>query len=260
MSDEFYIGYEPDMPPRLARRVRSVGASLIGLSLVVPALLLFAQARFDEGVFEYGQPRSFEGMVLEHPYPMLDVGGVVHLLVGPYKFGASQLVAGLDGRVVRVAGTLIHRDGSRMIEIVPGTIEARESRAASTHEARLLSVGRATITGEIVDPKCYLGVMKPGARQVHRDCAVRCISGGIPPMLVAYEAAGSSTLDLSAEPLANQQHEFGAPDAPDRVLLLSRGGARPGGSTQLLVGKPISLSGTLLRVGDVWFLEADQLD
>ena len=40
------------------------------------------------------------------------------------------------------------------------------------------------LTGEIVDSKCYLGVMNPGRGKVHRDCASRCVSGGIPPALL----------------------------------------------------------------------------
>ena len=39
-----------------------------------------------------------------------------------------------------------------------------------------------TLIGEIVDSKRYLGVMNPGNGKVHRDCAVRCLSGGIPPI------------------------------------------------------------------------------
>jgi len=31
--------------------------------------------------------------------------------------------------------------------------------------------------GQIVDPKCYLGVMKPGEGKPHSDCAIRCIDG-----------------------------------------------------------------------------------
>jgi hypothetical protein len=49
-------------------------------------------------------------------------------------------------------------------------------------------LGEVTILGEMVDSKCYLGVMNPGRTKVHRDCAVRCISGGIPPMLVTGDA------------------------------------------------------------------------
>jgi hypothetical protein len=48
-------------------------------------------------------------------------------------------------------------------------------------------VGEVTLTGEIVDSKCYLGVMNPGRTKVHRDCAARCISGGIPPAFVTAD-------------------------------------------------------------------------
>ena len=41
-----------------------------------------------------------------------------------------------------------------------------------------------SLIGEIVDSKCYLGAMKPGAGRGHKACATLCISGGIPPVLV----------------------------------------------------------------------------
>ena len=37
-----------------------------------------------------------------------------------------------------------------------------------------------TLKGEIIDPKCYLGAMKPGGGKTHKACAMRCIAGGIP--------------------------------------------------------------------------------
>ena len=33
--------------------------------------------------------------------------------------------------------------------------------------------------------------MNPGAGKVHRDCAVRCISGGIPPAFLVRDSRGS---------------------------------------------------------------------
>ena len=33
--------------------------------------------------------------------------------------------------------------------------------------------------------KCFLGVMNPGNGKVHRDCAARCLSGGLPPILLS---------------------------------------------------------------------------
>jgi hypothetical protein len=46
------------------------------------------------------------------------------------------------------------------------------------------------LAGEIVDSKCFFGVMNPGELKPHRACAVRCISGGIPPVLCVRDAAG----------------------------------------------------------------------
>ncbi len=40
--------------------------------------------------------------------------------------------------------------------------------------------------GEITDPKCFLGVMKPGVGRPHRSCAVRCI----PPLLWVRNSTG----------------------------------------------------------------------
>jgi len=41
-----------------------------------------------------------------------------------------------------------------------------------------------TYVGEIIDPKCWLGAMKPGSGLVHKACAELCIRGGIPPFFV----------------------------------------------------------------------------
>jgi hypothetical protein len=41
-----------------------------------------------------------------------------------------------------------------------------------------------TLHGEIIDPKCYLGAMKPGGGKTHKGCAALCLRGGVPPMLV----------------------------------------------------------------------------
>ena len=47
----------------------------------------------------------------------------------------------------------------------------------------MIFIADTLFNGEIIDPKCYFGVMKPGRGKVHRECAIRCISGGIPPVL-----------------------------------------------------------------------------
>lgn len=43
-----------------------------------------------------------------------------------------------------------------------------------------------TLEDEIIDPKCYFGVI-PGKGKIHRSCAIRCISDGIPPVLATTD-------------------------------------------------------------------------
>jgi len=59
------------------------------------------------------------------------------------------------------------------------TIHSDEKQSAKSPDTLVFK----TFTGEIIDPKCYFGVMKPGEGKIHKSCAIRCISGGIPPIL-----------------------------------------------------------------------------
>ena len=91
-----------------------------------------------------------------------------------------------------------------MIEVVDGSIatdleqpelrEAAERIVAAAGESRDLTeeLGTVTLVGEIVDAKCWLGVMKPGRGKPHRACAARCISGGIPPLLMVRKEDGGT--------------------------------------------------------------------
>jgi hypothetical protein len=193
--NDFYVGYLPKAPIPLARFVRKV-IVVIGLLAVIAALVLVVgQTPFANSAFEYGKVRSFEGVVVTRPFPTLLVArpGEIgqqdkysrYLLVAPGKHGADDLVAGFDGQHVRLQGQLIYREGKTMVEIAPGSITVIETATAVQDTTRDLGV--VTVTGEIVDSKCYLGVMNPGQGKVHRDCAARCLSGGIPPIFVTTD-------------------------------------------------------------------------
>ena len=69
-----------------------------------------------------------------------------------------------------------------MVEVEPSSIRPTAIPAAGLGGIR--DLGPVTLNGEIVDSKCYLGVMNPGQGKVHRDCASRCLSGGIPPLFI----------------------------------------------------------------------------
>jgi hypothetical protein len=184
--DEFYIGYAP-IPRRVARTVLRTVLGLVALTIAVAGILVFAQQPFARSTFEFQQYREFSGVLASNPYPALLVGqpGAKeysrYWLVAPGKHGADSLVAGFVGKPVSLRGSLIYRDGQTMVEVVPGSLQQQPGSAANPEETDL---GEVVLRGEIVDTKCYLGVMNPGRTKVHRDCAVRCISGGAPPALV----------------------------------------------------------------------------
>ena len=89
--------------------------------------------------------------------------------------------------------------------------------------------------GEIVDSKCYLGVMNPGRLASHRACAVRCISGGIPPILLVRQSGGQLLY----------------------FLLVSSDGRPVNKQVLDMVAEPIEITGEVLRQGELSILRAD---
>jgi len=240
--DDFYIGYESTMPPRMARRVRGAALVLLLAAAAIPLLLLAVQGRFASGRFEFGTTRTIEGRLVEFPYPALDVSAAgaapaFYWLVGPGKHGAAALVRGLDGRAVRVRGTLIERDGDAMLQIEDHSVET--TRAAETPTPFVpVRIRTVTVSGELVDSKCHLGVMKPGDGPLHRDCAVRCLLGAVPPMVVVRGGSGT----------------------PRRLAFVDERGRPFFSDFSSLAGRPIAIRGTLLRQGARLFLSASAAD
>jgi hypothetical protein len=239
MNDEFYVGYEPDMPDRLAERIRRIARGLIALALVLPGVLVFSEDGFAPGVFEYGRVRTFSGRIVESPYPALVVDDEIgvdrsYWLVGPGKHGADGIVRGHDGQRVQLSGSLIERDRDAMIEVLPGTVEMIGGSAGATEPLR--SLGSVVAAGEIVDSKCHLGVMKPGEGPTHRDCAVRCLMGRVPPMFVPHGRA-----DL------------------ERIALVTHA-AQPFADADLFAGRKVSVRGEILQRGRQKFLALSRDD
>jgi hypothetical protein len=239
--NDFYVGYLQKAPIGLARFVRKV-IMVIGLLAVTAALVLVVgQTPFANSAFEYGKVRSFEGVVVTRPFPTLLVArpGEIgqqdkysrYLLVAPGKHGADDLVAGFDGQHVRLQGQLIYREGETMVEIAPGSITVMDTAPAVQGTTR--DLGAVTVTGEIVDSKCYLGVMNPGQGKVHRDCAARCLSGGIPPIFVTT-------------------------DGHEKFLLVGLDGRALARDTlREFVAEPIQIQGELLETGSTQLLRVD---
>jgi hypothetical protein len=191
----FYIGYRKTTPADLARFNRAVAASLALAVVLGVALIASLQGGFGMGQFEFGNVRAFEGVLYQQPAPALRVatraGPTYALLVGPGKFGIPEAMRGIDGKKIRFDGTLIHRQGMTMIEVTrPETVEVLGEPGAGEARGATERIGPVTVAGEIVDTKCYLGAMRPSHGKVHRACAIRCLSGGVPAAVLVRDAWG----------------------------------------------------------------------
>ena len=239
-EDPFYVGYEPRMPSAIARKVRIAVIVISAIALIGVLVLALNQRGFENSYFEYGKKRDFEGVITSRPFPRLLVtrpgtptSYSHYTLTGEGKHGAQAVAREFDGRLIRLRGTLIFRDGIAMIELEPDTIVVLPSseRPSGTPEW----LGAATLRGEIVDSKCYLGVMNPGHTKVHRDCAARCISGGIPPLFIVEDPKGGASA----------------------YWLVMESGRPIGAEIIDKVGEPIEIVGEIRKEGDQKFLRAD---
>lgn len=201
-KDEFYIGWMPDAPNSFAKHVRKVIIVLVILAVAGGIVLSLGQKKFDTSNFEFGQLTEVKGIYHQFPVPSLKVmtkqdafGNTSYItmpLVGYGKFGAEGVIAELekeknasfDKKQVTFKGTLLYSDGKTLMQIdkndQPLIDVSNTDEKISSVEIKEL--GTVQLTGEVLDPKCYFGVMKPGHGKPHRDCAIRCIAGGMSPV------------------------------------------------------------------------------
>ena len=183
--------------------------------------------------------KSFEGVVSATPFPRLLVdrpesdSRSSYLLVSTGKFGAQDVAREHDGKRVRLDGTLVYNGAATMLELVDGSIEVLgDATGMPPADERL---GTRELVGEIVDSKCWLGVMQPGRLKTHRSCAIRCIAGGIPPLFVVTT--------------------YG--DAVEALVLVGADGRAINDEILDLVGENQRVTGDVFRSGDLLVLAAE---
>lgn len=245
MNDEFYIGWQDKAAPGIGRTVRRAVVVILLLALLAPIAFAVSQRMIGNSVFEWGVEKSFSGVFRATPYPHLlvarpgNAGGQTefstYYLVNRWKFGLPEdVISAFDGKAVKLKGTLIYRGNQTMIETMPEWIEP-DSGATPLALPATVSLGRQTLIGEIVDSKCFLGVMNPGQLTPHRACAIRCISGGVPPVLLVRQE-----------------------DAPAiYFLLVSAEGRAVNQQVLNLVAEPVEINGEVERQGELLILRAD---
>ena len=188
--------------------MRRTVLALLLAAVAVGLTLTTAQDPFDSSSFAFQQYRDYSGTIFTWPAPMLATDKGTFLLTHPGKFDAQ--VNSWRGRPVILRGALIQSGGNRMLEIEPASVLA--ASGAPRTPLPVEGLGTMELTGEIADSKRYLGVMNPGRGKVHRDCAVRCLSGGVAPAFLGRDASGTlhtflltgvgrEILDFVAEPV-----------------------------------------------------------
>src|SRR5215831_12148348 len=215
-NDEFYIGWMGNAPPSFASTIKKYLIVLLPIVIVLGVLLALSQKKFDTGNFEFGTLTEVKGIYSNTPVPNLkvingkDIWGndnyITVPLIGYGKFGADGIVADLEkekqtslqGKEVTLKGTLLYNDGKLLMQIdendKPLLNVAENKNTGAVPKTK--DIGTLDVKGEIVDPKCFFGVMKPGEGKPHKDCAVRCILGGMPPVLKVEDESGKENYYL----------------------------------------------------------------
>ena len=232
-SGDFYIGWMAAAPGLFSRFIRKYLLTILSLIILLAVILALAQKKFGTGNFEFGQLTEVTGFYFNKPVPYIKVvngkdiwGNFSYIsipLVGYGKHGAEGIMSeiekekntSLNQKKLTLKGTLLYNDGKTILQVNKNDSPVFNISPA-TIPSELLPVkkelGLFKVKGEIIDPKCYFGVMNPGEGKVHRDCAIRCILGGIPPMLAIRNDQGESNYlilaGINGEPMNQAVQDF----------------------------------------------------
>jgi hypothetical protein len=226
-NSDFYIGWQAQAPASITHHIKRVLGLLFAIMIVIGLLLARNQKKFSTANFEFGSLTQVTGFYFNKPVPSIKAehgtdrfGNNTYVtipLVGFGKFGAEGVMdilekeqgTSLNQKELTLKGTLLYNDGKLLMQI-----DANDKPLISVGKmADIISIpvqkeiGTVKLRGEIVDPKCFFGVMKPGEGKVHKDCAIRCILGGIPPVLRVQNEKGEANYYLLVGPHGEKMNE-----------------------------------------------------
>lgn len=241
MKDDFYIGWQDKAPKDFGKKGIWFFIAAIATLILFTVIYVPSQQNFADSAFEYGTLTELEGQLVNYPViglkTVVDGEDVTVSLVGFGKRGADAVIEYLKDKLegpvdeyeVRIRGTLIKYNGKAWMELTEGNESIISyDRNPTLKGNEIVAMGDQKVTGEIVDPKCFFGVMKPGYGKIHRSCAVRCISGGIPPVLAVRQ--GDTFVDY--------------------YFLTNQVGQHPGQDILKYVGKTVTINGQVEQVND----------
>jgi hypothetical protein len=247
-DNQFYIGWMPKAPGLYVKIIRKTILSLTLLTVTTAIVLALQQKKFSTASFEYGQLTTVKGIYQVFPVPSIRINtppdpfghssSITIPLVGYGKFGAEGVIESLekennrhlDQMQVTLKGTLLYSDGKTLLQIdendKPLLQISNPPAIMPSHVIKEL--GMVKLQGEILDPKCYFGVMKPGHGKPHRDCAARCIEGGMSPVFR----------------IGNKKQEM------NYYLLLDSAGKKMNKQLINYIGEPVSLEAKAVQYDD----------
>lgn len=242
-ADEMFVGWAK--APAIDRRFLLVA---LPLSVAATTGLAYAVARsLDDpgaGAWHTGAVHKVTGVLATRPYPMLYVadpaspfGVKTVLVVAQGKCTSALDLAADDGRAFEASGVLIERGERQMLEVPLslGDWLAPTELGVKLPDLAPESLGRANLAGQIMDSKCFFGVMRPSRGKTHKACASLCIRGGIPPSFWAKTK-----------------------DGREAVLLMTDSKGGPLGEDILpFVADPVRAEGEIVRVGDLLQFRAE---
>lgn len=244
-DDELYIGWAK--APAVDRRFLFGAAPLLfGATTGLGWLIAKNLSDPGAGKWETGATHAVEGAIIAKPYPMIrfddrasPFGMRSVLVVAQGKCTSGLKLSEMSGLPVRAQGVLIERGSRQMLEVPLSVGEWLEPIIADIPgvlvDPPVERLGRFSLAGQIMDTKCFFGVMRPSHGKTHKACASLCIRGGVPPSFRARDKSGRES-----------------------VLLMTDAEGGPLGEEILpLVADPVAADGEIVRVGDLLQFRAD---
>jgi hypothetical protein len=202
----FFIGWA-GLPRSLYGFIGQVVAGVAAASAIFAALVLVALPPRETGSWDSG---DFEGVLVTRPYALVRVPATgrmaAHsvLLVDEWKFGVTLGPEFHDGDSVHAQGYALRRGEVTILQLV-GPLQPA-GHPVSVPPA-LTDSGMQTLSGEIVDGKCWAGAMNPGEGKAHRGCGSLCLLGNVPALFIPHGTASASAWYVLADADGNPLDE-----------------------------------------------------
>ena len=186
----FFIGWA-GLPRSLYGFIALAAAAGAAVAAVFAVLVLVALPPRETGSWDSG---DFEGILVTKPYALVRVPAAgstpAHsvLLVDNWKYGVTLGPDFHAGQAVHAKGYALSRGQVTILQLADALQPAAHPIAALP---ALSDAGVQTLSGEIVDGKCWAGAMNPGDGKAHRGCGSLCLLGNVPALFIPRGASPS---------------------------------------------------------------------